>query len=324
MLLPRTLLRRSQLEHARGAWLDAYAHASEAERLFDETGQSVPRVGAQAWLGYLEALRGREERARELAGAVRDARPAEPGERELVHQRITGMLELVLDRPAAAVDGLVAWARRPRGPGALLPASVFDVVDAVGAIVRSGADRDGCGELLALLPEGSPRSDVASAWSLALLAEPSDGEAAYEAAMAQADPLSSTLPFEQARLLLNYGEYLRRRGERVRAREHLRSALSAFEAMGAEPWAERARRELTATGETVRKRSDPDLDRLTPQELQVARAIARGATYKEAAAQLYLSPKTIEFHIGKVYRKLGIRTGRELAALMAQGEVPVG
>ena len=100
----------------------------------------------------------------------------------------------------------------------------------------------------------------------------------------------------------------------MRAREQLRAALDCFEHLGAEPWAEQARAELAATGETARRRDASTLDDLTPQELQIARLLADGKTTREAAAALFLSPKTIEYHLRHVYRKLGIRSREELVA----------
>jgi DNA-binding NarL/FixJ family response regulator len=121
-------------------------------------------------------------------------------------------------------------------------------------------------------------------------------------------------PLEASRTRLAYGERLRRAGQRVRAREHLRTALDGFERLGAAVWAERCRKELTATGETVRARSAPSgPEELTPQEFQVAQAVVRGATNKQAASALFLSPKTVEFHLGNAYRKLGVRNRTELA-----------
>jgi DNA-binding CsgD family transcriptional regulator len=122
-------------------------------------------------------------------------------------------------------------------------------------------------------------------------------------------------PFPWARTRLVYGERLRRAGLRRQARDHLRAGLESFERLGAAPWAERAAAEQRATGERVRRRSDPDTSRLTPQELQVALVVARGATNK-AAAELYLSPKTIEKHLGSAYTKLGLRSRTELAAVL--------
>jgi DNA-binding CsgD family transcriptional regulator len=124
--------------------------------------------------------------------------------------------------------------------------------------------------------------------------------------------------FETARTRLAYGGRLRRAGQRVRAREQLRSALEAFDVLGATPWAEIARTELDATGETARRRNVSTHDQLTPQELNVALTLAAGSTTREAAAVLFLSPKTIEYHLRNVYRKLEINSREELTIAMAR------
>ena len=123
-------------------------------------------------------------------------------------------------------------------------------------------------------------------------------------------------PFEQARTELAWGEQLRRSGRRTEARERLNRALQIFDRLGAAPWAERARGELRASGQSVLTPEQRAEDALTPQELQVAAIVAGGATNREAAAALFLSVKTIEFHLGHVYRKLGIRSRTELARVV--------
>jgi DNA-binding CsgD family transcriptional regulator len=128
---------------------------------------------------------------------------------------------------------------------------------------------------------------------------------------------ASPSPFEVARTQLCYGEILRRRRKRVEARQVLRAALNTFERLGAEPWAVRAHNELAATGEKSRKRNVSATRQLTPQELQIALAVAQGATNREAAAQLFLSPKTVESHLSSAYRKLGARSRTELTRIFA-------
>jgi DNA-binding CsgD family transcriptional regulator len=127
-------------------------------------------------------------------------------------------------------------------------------------------------------------------------------------------------PFERARTELAFGTRLHRARRRVEARTHLREALDAFEGLGAAPWAERARAELRAAGAIERARVYGP-DELTAQEMRVALAVARGAKNREVAAELYLSPKTIEFHLGRVYRKLGIHSRAELATVVAEGRL---
>ena len=111
---------------------------------------------------------------------------------------------------------------------------------------------------------------------------------------------------ELARARLSYGEWLRRESRRVDAREQLRRAHEAFAAMGADGFADRARRELLATGEKVRKRRDDTRDELTPQEEHIARLARDGRTNPEIGAELFLSPRTVEWHLRKVFTKLGI------------------
>jgi DNA-binding CsgD family transcriptional regulator len=127
-------------------------------------------------------------------------------------------------------------------------------------------------------------------------------------------------PLERARTHLAYGERLRRGGRRVAAREELRRALELFMRHGAAPWAERARAELAASGETLRREHEAR-EQLTPQELQVAFAVSSGATNREAAAQLFLSPKTIEFHLRNTYRKLGVSSRTQLANALRQDKI---
>jgi len=129
-------------------------------------------------------------------------------------------------------------------------------------------------------------------------------------------------PFEYARTMLLYGEFLRRARRRTDARELLRQALETFEGLGAKLWAERAAAELRATGATARKRDDSTRDDLTPQELQIVRLVSQGRTNADVAGQLFLSPKTVQYHLRKVFAKLAIASRTELVRLVAQGEIP--
>jgi DNA-binding CsgD family transcriptional regulator len=148
----------------------------------------------------------------------------------------------------------------------------------------------------------------------ALLAVDEEVESLYVAALALHH--QTTTPFEEARTELCLGEWLRRHDRRRDAQQHLVCARTSFERLGAAPWSDRARRELVAGGSPVEPAKPPWSALMTPQELQVARTVAEGVTNKEAAAALFLSPKTVEFHLGSVYRKLGIRSRTQLTRLM--------
>ena len=151
------------------------------------------------------------------------------------------------------------------------------------------------------------RSSHASA-----LAEESDAERHHTEAIELADALS---PFERARTQLLYGEWLRRHRRRIDARRHLRAALATFEQHSAAPWADRARGELRASGESARKRNPSTRDQLTPQELNIAGLAADGLTNADIGAQLFLSPRTIDYHLRKVFAKLEIVSRADLASI---------
>jgi DNA-binding CsgD family transcriptional regulator len=121
--------------------------------------------------------------------------------------------------------------------------------------------------------------------------------------------------FEQGRTELLYGEWLRRARERLEARLHLRRAADLFRQVGVPPWEDRAEAELRATGETARRRDPSTLDELTPQETQIAGLVAAGMTNRQIAGQLYLSPRTIDYHLRKVFTKLGLTSRTELVRM---------
>jgi DNA-binding CsgD family transcriptional regulator len=136
-------------------------------------------------------------------------------------------------------------------------------------------------------------------------------------------------PFEKARTQLAYGERLRRDRRRADAREQLTQALDTFDRLGATPWADRARVEMRATGGAAAEGDAAEkeavaaagLEELTAHELQIARLVAYGMTNREVAGKLFLSPKTIEYHLSQIYRKLDLRSRTQLAGLMAS-ELP--
>jgi DNA-binding CsgD family transcriptional regulator len=145
----------------------------------------------------------------------------------------------------------------------------------------------------------------------ALLSEGEIADSLYRESITR---LSRTgLRLELARTHLLYGEWLRRERRRLDARRHLRIAREALTSMGSEAFAGRADRELLATGERARQRTVDTLDQLTPQERQIARLAAKGATNREIAAQLFITQSTVEYHLRKVFRKLDVKSRTQLA-----------
>jgi len=185
------------------------------------------------------------------------------------------------------------------------------LVELVEAGVRAGRPD----EAVAALDRLSERTRAGGTeWALGIEARGrallSDDEALYRESVERLARSRAALELARSRLL--YGEWLRRGNRRIDAREQLREAHELFSRMGAEAFAERARRELSATGETVRKRTVETADELTTQEAQIARLAAQGRTNPEIAALLFISPRTVEYHLYKVFPKLGISSRREL------------
>ena len=160
-------------------------------------------------------------------------------------------------------------------------------------------------------------------WTLAaaarcrgLLANESTFAEAFEEALEHHERTPS--PFERARTQLCYGERLRRAHKLRRAQTLLDAAIDTFGRLGAAPWTERGRRELAATGRTMSSPTEDSIRELTPHELQLALVVSRGATNKEATAALFISPKTVESHLHRIYLKLGLRSRTELAHRLAR------
>jgi DNA-binding CsgD family transcriptional regulator len=212
-------------------------------------------------------------------------------------------------------DALVAAERAiadPRGLGQ----SVWALAELIEAAARSDQPERAAGPLAGL---GEIAHAAGTDWALgtharaaAMLATGAAAERLYREAIARLSRVQAPGTQTLARAHLLYGEWLRRQHRRLDAREQLRIAHEMLADMGAEAFAERARRELQATGETVRKRTVETLDQLTPQEVQVARLAADGQTNPEIGAQLFLSPRTVEWHLGKVFGKLGISSRKDL------------
>jgi DNA-binding CsgD family transcriptional regulator len=201
---------------------------------------------------------------------------------------------------ASAVDEIV-----------ISPWALYELVEATARSDQAGRAR-AAADQLSQLAEASASNWArgAAARSRALV---SGGRAAEEEYREASELLGRTrMATHLARARLVYGEWLRREKRRIEARDQLRSAFDALTSIGAEAFAERARRELLATGETARKRSDDTRTDLTPQEEEIAQLASEGRTNQEIAAQLFIGRRTVEWHLGKVFAKLDISSRIEL------------
>ena len=318
-VLPYPLAVLAELELRCGRMATAYALAAEAVQLAVDTAQAVVSAFALVTLARVEARLGLDGECRaHVAAALAVARPLGVIPVENYAAAALGELELSHGRPERAQTHLSECVRLDIEYGVGLPAVVPSNADLVEACVRIGSTEDAVRELETLEKQarvtGSRWAAATAARCRGLLAD----EVGYEAMLLHSLELhGDEEPFERARTELCLGRRRRHSRHRAAARVALHGALSTFEALGADLWAEQARAELRATGETPAPSPGRSLLRLTPQELQVALIVAGGATNKEAGAALFISPKTVEFHLGHVYSKLGVRSRTELVPRVA-------
>ncbi|GAA3919056.1 AAA family ATPase [Actinoplanes auranticolor] len=316
-VLPQALGIESELHFRVGRWHDARVSAAESLRLASETRQAD--LYGLFFAGRLDAVQGRDDDCRRRVSRTMEvADRLGVGCMALYTGHELGLLALSHGDAGEAITRLEAVRELPVVAHIHEPAVVPWVFDLVEAYIRDGRT-DAAGELLAEQEShpGGQWAEAAAARCRALLTAPEEMDEAFGIAL-QA-PGCARMPFERARTQLCYGERLRRARRRADARRHLHDALETFTRLGAQPWAERVRTELRATGSTV-GRSPDALPRLTPQELQVALVVARGATNHEAAATLFLSQKTIEYHLSNIYRKTHIRSRAELAGIAGEAQ----
>lgn len=304
--LPDALLARAVLAFRTGRWEASTAAAEEGLALAEELGQDAVALHLHLHVGFLDAERGLEEgcllhfgRARELGERLGLARQPEAG--------MLGTLALGLGRLDEAIDH---FERAGGGPMLVEAYARAGRTDEAGDALRRFEARVGS--------SGRPFQLALLARCRGLLA----GDDEFERHFADALRGHAVIPgrFQLARTELCLGERRRRAGRRTLARPPLRSALDAFERLGASQWADRARTELEATGERRANGGADPRRALTAQELRVARAVAAGATNREAASALYLSAKTVDYHLQKIYRKLGVRSRTQLAHVLASAE----
>ena len=317
-LLPLALQAQARELLYAGRFDVSYSVAEDGWRLALDIGQPWAASINLSYLAILDAFMGAEQLVHDRTESLEEL-VARSGAKTIMNNIATAraVLELGLGRPGAALDEFLPMlgATRPESD----PNFALGVPDAVEAAVRTGR----LGEMSAHLARFEQwvaavptRARIALLARCHALVDDADGDRHYAEAVALGDALS---PFDRARTELLYGEWLRRHRRRVDARPHLRTALELFRRLSACPWEERAHRELRASGETARRRDPAARDQLTPQELQIARLVAGGSTNPQVAAQLFLSPRTIDYHLRKVFVKLDISSRGELAQ-MSLGE----
>ena len=303
-------LHRGRLERASAAATEALERARELDLTRHVAWALVGLAGIEAVLGRVDDCRAH------VAEAIATRAPADTVVEAHALDAI-GRLELGAGRAQESIP-CFERVREIAGSAAGATPLLRWRPDLIEAYVRTKRLPEAAAELAAferLEDTGlGPWATATLARSRALLADEGSLDDAFAEALSSCT--DSVSPFEHARTELVYGERLRRAGRRLDSRAQLRASLDEFERLGASSWAERAREELRASGETVRKRDPALVDELTPRELEIALQVADGGTNKEVAARLFLSPKTVELHLGRVYRKLGIRSRTELARLM--------
>ena len=296
-------------------WAVAGATYREAIDLARESGQQTELTFGLAGLAWLQARRGREQECRAcVAEALLLSHELGIRLHEIWATAALGELELGLGDAARAAGHFEQQQELLLDLG-ITDADLSPAAELVEAYARLGRDdeaRQAAGRFTAAAQaKGQPWSLARALRCQGMLAPSPGFSVPFEQALSHHEQTPDA--FETARTRLAYGERLRRSRDRILAREQLRAAADAFEDLDARPWADRARAELAATGETLRRRDSSTLEELTPQELQIALLLTSGRTTREAAAALFLSPKTVEYHLRHVYQKLGIHSREELA-----------
>jgi DNA-binding CsgD family transcriptional regulator len=298
-----------------GNWIDAYADASEAVRL--------QRSGTLHGLATLLSVLAQVEAGLGHVGAAADhaAEGVAIGRRhrivssEIPALAAVGLVDLAQGRPRDALAPLTDAAALSVDTG-FAPGCFWFHANLVEAAVRSGREDVAADQVEQL------RSSVAQQpWvegtmlrGLGLLADGDESERQLRSATQRYREAGS--PFDEARAMLDLGVRLRRHRKPIDARDTILGALGILERLGAAPWVDMARDELRVSGGTLSERGRT-IENLSPAELQVAIVVGRGATNREAAAELFLSPKTVDHHLSRIYSKLGLRSRAELARHMA-------
>ena len=310
-VLPTAATYRACLHVHEGAFGAASSLIAETDAIVDATGLAPLNLASL----MLAAWRGNEA---EVLGVVETGLPLATARGEGMALGVAGWVTALLYNGHGRYADALAAAQRAceyEDVGAF----GWALVELIEAGVRSGAT-DAASTALDRLSERTQASGTdwalgIEAGSRALLSDERGTEPHYREAVERLERSRGVVHLARARLL--YGEWLRRENRRVDAREQLRAAHDHFGRIGAEAFAERARRELAATGETVRKMTVETRDLLTPQEAQIARMASDRQTNPEIGAKLFISPRTVEYHLKKVFTKLDIGSRKELAGALA-------
>ena len=312
--LPVALSNQGAVEVMAGRFDAARACFAERSEISAATGNPGVTGTVGSAEAYELAWRGREADARRVADAVaREATGAGRGAQGIWVQYCLAVLELGLGNYQAALQyALGVYADdAPFFGGQALP----ELVEAAARCGETGLAEGALGRLTErAVAAGTPLALGLLARSRALLADDADAEDLYNEAIGHLGQCRSAPQLARAQLV--HGEWLRRQRRRRDARGHLRSAHEMFTAMGVGAFAERARIELLATGERPRRRTASAAEELTPQEAQIARLVIQGDSNRDIAAQLFLSPSTVDYHLRKVFRKTGVTSRTQLARAM--------
>jgi ATP/maltotriose-dependent transcriptional regulator MalT len=320
-LLARALVLQSRSAIHLGHLDLALTAAEEGGRLALELRDPLFAAGARSALAIIAGLRGDQARAEAHAEAAEQGglpAKAKPVLASALYAR--GLSALADGRHSDAYDHLYRLFD-PQDPASHPGEASWAIGDLAEAAVHAGTAaeaREVLGRVEPLVGDvRGTRGAVAVSCARALLTDDRDAEHAFAAAL---DTDLQAWPFDRARLLLAYGAWLRRQRRVAESRPPLRTARETFDAIGTVPWAERARQELRASGETSRSRTPEARERLTPQELQIAQMAAEGLTNRQIGEKLYLSHRTVGSHLYRMYPKLGITARGQLLASLQGGQ----
>ena len=308
------LERQARAEILTGRWALAGATLQEASSLAQSIGLVAFQSLTSAWQAYLAAVRGIDEFEQLITGARANPLAGSLGILGPLLESVVCWAQAVdegrQERPVSALQ----WLLRIEHP-AIRAMAAFDRIEIA---LRS----DSRGEVEQAVRWAETLAEAGAGWAASA--------AAFGRAMASEEPTASQFiaalesgstgerPFDVARIQLALGAHLRRSRQRVDARRHLEAALASFEMIGAAHWSARAGNELRASGQTARTRDPSSIFDLTPQELQVARFVSEGLTNREVAARLFLSPRTVDYHLRKVFVKLGVSSRNQLGQVLSR------